>query len=140
MQIKSLYEYYDQFNSKIQYEVNKLEYINAFWVGGLICLIGQILIDKTNLTPARILVSFVVAGVFLSLLGIYEPIVKYAGAGATIPITGFGYALFEGVKKSINEYGFIGVLMGGISAVSIGLSAAILFGFLTGMIFKPTKR
>ena len=117
-----------------------MDYINAFWVGGLICLIGQILIDKTKLTPARILVSFVVAGVFLSFLGIYQPIVDYAGAGATVPITGFGYTLFEGVKKAIAEDGFAGVIKGGLIAVSLGLSAAILFGFLSGAIFRPRKK
>ena len=117
-----------------------MDYFNAFWVGGFICLIGQLLIDKTKLTPARILVSFVVAGVILSLLGIYQPIVDYAGAGATVPITGFGYTLFEGVKKAVAEEGFIGVLKGGLLSVSLGLSAAILFGFLTGVIFKPKQK
>lgn len=117
-----------------------MEYFNAFWVGGLICLIGQILIDKTGLTPARILVGFVVTGVILSLLGIYKPIAEYAGGGATVPITGFGHTLFEGVKKAIDEDGFFGVVKGGITSVSLGLSAAILFGFLSGIIFKPTKK
>lgn len=111
-----------------------------FGWGGLICLIGQVLIDKTKLTPARILVSFVVLGVILSLLGIYGPIVDFAGAGATVPITGFGYTLFEGVKKAITESGFAGVLKGGLLSVALGVSASILFGFLSGIIFRPTKK
>jgi len=117
-----------------------MKFLNAFWVGGLICVIGQILIDKTKLTPARILVSFVSAGVILTLIGIYEPIVKFAGAGATVPITGFGYALCKGVQKAVAEKGLLGVFSGGFIAVAGGLAAAILFGFLAALIFKPKMK
>ena len=117
-----------------------MNYLNAFWVGGLICAAGQILIDKTRLTPARILVSFVCLGVLLSLIGVYQPLVNFAGAGASVPIIGFGHSLFQGVVKSIEEDGIIGILKGGIAAVSTGLTAAILFGFLAGVIFKPKAK
>ncbi len=117
-----------------------MEYFNAFWVGGLICVIGQILIDKTRLTPARILVSFVCAGVFLTLIGVYKPLVDYAGAGATVPITGFGYALYNGVVKAVGEKGLMGVLTGGLTSVAGGVSAAILFAFLASLIFKPKMK
>ena len=114
-----------------------MDYIKAFVVGGLICVIGQILIDKTKLTPARILVSFVCIGVFLSLLGIYKPLVEFAGAGATVPITGFGYSLYNGVVKSINTDGLIGILKGGLTATSAGITTAIVFSFIAAIIFKP---
>ncbi len=117
-----------------------MEYFNAFWVGGLICVIGQILIDKTKLTPARILVTFVCIGVFLTLIGIYEPLVEYAGAGATVPITGFGYALCKGVIRGVSEHGLMGILSGGLTAVAGGLSAAVLFGFLAAAVFKPKMK
>lgn len=114
-----------------------MEYVKAFFVGGIICLIGQILIDKTKLTPARILVSYVTAGVFLQLFRIYEPIVKFAGAGATVPLTGFGYLLGKGVEKAVSEQGFLGIFTGGITAAAGGITAAIVFGFLVSLIFKP---
>lgn len=114
-----------------------LEYLKAFVVGGLICVVGQILIDKTKLTPARILVSFVVLGVFLTAIGIYGPLVEFAGAGATVPLTGFGYALAEGVKKAVAEHGLIGALLGGLTATAGGISAAILFGLLASLFSKP---
>lgn len=114
--------------------------INAFWVGGLICLIGQILIDKTKLTPARILVSYVVAGVILTAIGVYEPIVKYAGAGATVPLTGFGYTLATGVKKAVAEQGLAGALTGGITATAAGITAAIVFGWLVSLLAKPKMK
>ncbi len=117
-----------------------MEFFNAFWVGGLICVIGQLLIDKTKLTPARILVSFVCLGVFLTLIGVYEPIVEYAGAGATVPITGFGYSLCKGVIKAVTEKGLLGILSGGFTAVSAGLAAAVFFGFLVSLIFKPKMK
>lgn len=117
-----------------------MSYINAFWVGGLICVAGQLLIDKTKLTPARILVSFVCLGVILSLLGIYQPLVDFAGAGATVPIVGFGYSLYKGVVEAIDREGFIGIIKGGMTAVSAGVTAAILFGFLAGAIFKPKAK
>lgn len=117
-----------------------MEYLHAFWVGGLICVIGQILIDKTKLTPARILVSFVCVGAFLTLIGLYEPLKEFAGAGATVPITGFGYSLCKGVIKGIEESGLIGILTGGLTAVAGGVSAAILFGFFASLIFKPKMK
>ncbi len=117
-----------------------MEYINAFWVGGLICVIGQILIDKTRLTPARILVSFVCLGVLLTLIGVYKPLVEYAGAGATVPITGFGYTLCNGVIKAISEKGLFGILTGGLTAVAGGITAAVLFSFIASVIFKPKMK
>lgn len=109
----------------------------AFFVGGFICLIGQILIDYTKLTPARILVTFVVSGVFLTGVGIYEPIVNFAGAGATVPLTGFGYSLAKGVQEAVNQYGLIGALSGGLTATAAGISASIIFGVLMALFFKP---
>lgn len=113
-----------------------LDYINAFWVGGLICVVGQILIDKTKLTPARILTSFVVAGVILGALGIYEPIADFAGAGASVPICGFGYLMSEGVKETINSDGPIGILTGGLTSAAAGIAAAIFFGLIAGLVTK----
>ncbi len=117
-----------------------IDCLTAFAVGGLLCLIGQILIDYTKLTPARILVSYVVVGVFLTAIGIYEPIVDFAGAGATVPLTGFGYSLAKGVEKAVDEYGFIGVLTGGLTATSAGITAAILFGYIASLIFKSDDK
>lgn len=117
-----------------------MEYFNAFWVGGLICVIGQILIDKTKITPARILVSFVCIGVLLTLIGVYKPLVEYAGAGATVPITGFGYTLYNGVVQAIDEKGLMGILSGGLSSVAGGVSAAVLFAFIASLIFKPKMK
>ena len=114
--------------------------LKAFLVGGTFCLIGQLLIDYTKLTPARILVSFVVAGVILSAVGLYKPLVEFAGAGATVPLTGFGHSLAEGVRKAVNENGFIGIFMGGLTATSAGIAAAIVFGYLMALIFKPHDR
>ena len=112
----------------------------AFLVGGFICLIGQILIDYTKLTPARILVSFVVAGVVLTALGIYEPIVQFAGAGATVPLTGFGYSLAKGVKQEVNELGLLGALSGGLTATSAGIAASIFFGLIMAILFKSKDK
>lgn len=109
----------------------------AFLVGGFICLIGQFLIDYTRLTPARILVCYVVGGVVLTALGLYEPIVEFAGAGATIPLTGFGYSLAMGVKEAVEQYGIIGALMGGLTATSAGIAASVFAGFVMALIFKP---
>lgn len=114
-----------------------LNCIYAFFVGGFICLIGQILIDYTKLTPARILVSYVVAGVILTAIGVYDPIVKFAGAGATVPLTGFGYSLAMGVKEAVKQYGFMGVLSGGFTATSAGIAAAVVSGYLMSLLFKP---
>lgn len=109
----------------------------AFFVGGLFCAVGQFLIDKTKLTPARILVGYVVAGVLLSALGLYQPIVDFAGAGATVPLTGFGYLLATGVQKAVMEKGFLGVLTGGLTASAAGITAAMIFGLLVALIFNP---
>ncbi len=119
---------------------NVMEYFNAFWVGGIICAIGQVLIDKTKITPARILVTFVCLGVLLTLLGIYKPLIEFAGAGATVPITGFGYTLCSGVIKGIEEQGLFGILTGGLTAVAGGITAAVLFSFLASVIFKPKMK
>lgn len=117
-----------------------MDYLKAFIVGGLICVVGQILIDKTKLTPARILVTFVVLGVFLQLIRVYEPLVKFAGAGATVPLTGFGYNLCKGVYKAVSENGFLGIFTGGLTAAAGGISAAIVFGFLVALIFKSKSK
>ena len=114
-----------------------MSYFNAFWVGGLICMLAQILIDKTKLTPARILTSLVCIGVVLGLLGWYEPLVDFAGAGATVPLLGFGYNMFKGVKEAIGEEGLLGVLTGGFSAGAAGISAAIIAGLIASLISKP---
>ncbi len=114
-----------------------LDCLKAFLVGGFICAIGQVLIDYTKLTPARILVAYVVSGVFLTALGIYGPIVDFAGAGATVPLTGFGYSLANGVKEAVSEYGFLGALSGGLTATAAGITASVVFGFLMAVIFKP---
>ncbi len=117
-----------------------LDYIKAFLVGGLICTIGQLLIDKTNLTPAKILVSFVVAGVFLGAIGLYQPIVEWAGAGASIPLTGFGNVLAQGIKKAVAEKGILGILTGGLTAAAAGICASIFFGYLVALVFKPKEK
>ena len=117
-----------------------MEYLKAFLVGGLFCLIGQILIDKTRLTPARILVGYVVCGFILGAVGIYEPLVKFAGAGATVPLTGFGHALAKGVKKAVAEKGWLGVFTGGLTAASGGITAAVVFAVLAALLFKPGEK
>ena len=114
-----------------------LQYLKAFAVGGLLCLIGQILVDKTRLTPARILTSYVVAGVILGGIGIYGPLAKWAGAGATVPLTGFGNLLAKGVRKAVDEVGVLGALTGGLTAAAGGITAAIFFGLIVSLIFKP---
>lgn len=115
-------------------------YLAAFLCGGILCLIGQILIDKTKLTPARILVIYVVAGVILGGLGIYQYIADWGGAGATVPLTGFGYALSKGVVAAIQKSGFIGIFTGGVTATAGGIAAAVFFGFLVALIFKPKPK
>ena len=114
-----------------------LQFLKAFIVGGLICVVGQIFIDKTKLTPARILVSFVVIGTILSALGLYQPLVDFSGAGATVPLTGFGHLLAKGVKEAIEEDGFFGILTGGLTAAAGGIAASIVCGVLVAFIFKP---
>ena len=113
-----------------------MNYIWAFTVGGLFCVVAQILIDKTKLTPARILVSYVVIGVILGAVGLYEPLVNFAGAGATTPLTGFGYLIAKGVRRAVEEKGLIGALTGGLSAAAGGTAAALCFGFLASLIFR----
>ena len=114
-----------------------MEYLKAFLCGGLLCLIGQVLIDRTQLTPARIVVIFVVAGAILGGLGWYEPLVEFAGAGATVPLTGFGYSLSKGVMEEVQSAGWIGVLSGGLKATAAGISAAVIFGFVGAVLFQP---
>ena len=117
-----------------------MEYVKAFMIGGILCLIGQILIDKTKLTPARILVSYVVLGVFLGAIGLYEPLVSFAGAGATVPLTGFGYILAKGVKDAIAEDGFLGIITGGLKSAAGGITVAIVSGLVVSLIFKPRDK
>ena len=115
-------------------------YLRAFLVGGLLCLIGQILIDKTKLTPAKILTSYVVVGVLLGAVGVYEPLVKFGGAGATIPLTGFGYNLAKGVKKAVDADGFLGIFTGGLKSAAGGITAAVVLGLLCSVIFRPKDK
>ncbi len=117
-----------------------MDYVKAFFVGGILCVIGQILIDRTKLTPARILVSYVVAGVVLGALGVYEPLVDFAGAGATVPLTGFGYTLAKGVKEAIGEDGFLGIFSGGLKATAGGITAAVIFGLIVSLLFRPKDK
>ena len=113
-----------------------MEYVKAFIVGGILCVIAQILIDRTRLNPARILVFYVVSGVALTAVGLYEPLVEYAGRGATTPLTGFGYSLAKGVQKAISEKGAIGILTGGLTGTAGGITSALLFAYLASLIFK----
>lgn len=117
-----------------------MEYLKAFLVGGLLCLIGQLLIDKTGLTPARILTAYVVSGVVLGALGVYEPLADWAGAGATVPLTGFGYNLARGVKTAVAEQGLLGALTGGFTAAAGGIAAAVFFGLLAGLFARPRDK
>ncbi len=117
-----------------------MDYLKAFVVGGLICVVGQILIDKTKLTPARILTAFVVIGVFLGAIGVYKPLVDFAGAGATVPLSGFGYTLYKGIKEGISQDGWLGILTGGLTASAAGIASAIIFGFLAGVFGKPKEK
>lgn len=114
--------------------------LKAFAVGGTFCLIGQILIDRTKLTPARILVAYVVAGVFLTAVGLYKPLVEFAGAGATVPLTGFGYSLAEGVKKAVAEQGFIGIFTGGLTATAAGISTVLVCAYTCALLFKSNTK
>ncbi|MCH5204492.1 MAG: stage V sporulation protein AE [Oscillospiraceae bacterium] len=114
-----------------------MEYVWAFIIGGVLCAIGQVLIDTTKLTPARILTSYVVAGVILGAIGVYEPIIELAGGGATVPLTGFGSLLAKGVREAVDENGLLGAFMGGFTSAAVGVSAAIFFGLIVALIFKP---
>ena len=117
-----------------------MEYLKAFLCGGVLCLIGQILIDRTKLTPARILVIYVTAGVVLSGLGVYQKLADWGGAGATVPLTGFGHLLAKGVKKAVAEQGVLGALTGGVTVAAGGITAAIFFGFLVALVCKPKPK
>lgn len=117
-----------------------MEYLKAFLVGGVLCLIGQILIDQTKLTPARILVSYVVVGVLLGAIGIYEPLVEFGGAGASVPLTGFGNLIAKGVKKAVEEKGFLGILTGGLTTSAGGITAAVLAGLIASFLFKDKDK
>ena len=117
-----------------------MDFLRAFIVGGLICVIGQLLIDYTKLTPARILVSFVVIGVILGGIGLYQPLVEFAGAGATVPLTGFGYNLAKGAIKGVKETGLLGAFTGGVAASAGGISAAVFFGYIASLISKPKMK
>ena len=117
-----------------------MEYLKAFLVGGILCVIGQILIDKTKLTPARILTTYVVTGVILGGFGIYQPLVDWAGSGATVPLTGFGYTLAKGVKEAVAEKGLLGALTGGMTSTAAGITAAIFFGVLAASVFKSRPK
>lgn len=117
-----------------------MDYIKAFLAGGALCVIGQILIDKTKLTPARILVSYVVIGVLLGAIGIYPKLAEFAGAGATVPLTGFGNTLAKGVREAVDQDGFLGIFTGGLKATAGGITAASFFGLLTGLLFRDKDK
>ena len=117
-----------------------MQYLNAFLCGGILCVIGQIFIDKTRLTPARILTGYVVCGVVLEAIGVYAPLAEWGGAGATVPLTGFGSNLAKGVAKAVEEQGWLGVLTGGLTATAGGIAAAVVFGFLAALLFKPGEK
>ena len=117
-----------------------MEYLNAFLCGGLLCAVGQIILDRTNLTPARILTGYVVAGVLLQAVGVYQYVVDWGGAGATVPLTGFGYSLARGVAKAVAEKGLLGVITGGLTATAGGIAAAVVFGLLMAVLFRPKEK
>lgn len=117
-----------------------MSYLYAFIVGGFICVVGQLLMDATKLTPSHVLVIFVTSGVILTAIGVYEPLVKLGGAGATIPLPGFGYALAKGAFKGVNEKGFLGAFLGGVEATSGGITAAVVFGYLMAVLFNPKTK
>lgn len=117
-----------------------MDYVNAFWVGGLICALVQILMEKTKMLPGRIMVLLVCLGAVLGALQVYQPFVDFAGAGATVPLLGFGNVLWKGVKEAVDENGFIGIFMGGFKASAVGISAALIFGYLASIIFQPKMK
>ncbi len=117
-----------------------MDYINAFWVGGLICALVQILMEKTKLMPGRIMVLLVCSGAVLNAIGLYEPFLEYAGAGASVPLLGFGNTLMKGVKEAVQEQGLLGLFAGGFKAGAVGCSAALIFGFLASLIFSPKMK
>lgn len=117
-----------------------MDYLNAFWVGGLICALVQILMEKTKLLPGRIMVLLVCGGAVLNFMGIYEPLVDYAGAGASVPLLGFGNVLMKGVKEAVDENGFLGIFQGGFRASAVGICAALVFGYAASIIFRPKMK
>ena len=117
-----------------------MSYVTAFWVGGLICALCQILMEKTKMLPGRIMVLLVCLGAVLSFLGIYDPFVEFAGAGASVPLLGFGNVLWKGVKEAVDENGFLGIFMGGFKASAVGISAALIFSYLASLIFQPKMK
>ena len=117
-----------------------MDYINAFWVGGLICALVQILLDRTKLMPGRVMVLLVVGGCLLGFIGLFEPIQKYAGAGITVPLVGFGNVLWKGVKEAVDKHGLIGTFMGGLKAGAVGTSAALIFAYIASWIFEPKMK
>lgn len=117
-----------------------MEYFHAFWVGGLICALVQILIDKTKMLPGRVMVLLVCSGAVLGAIGIYEPFAEFAGAGANVPLLGFGNLLWKGMKTAVDESGFLGLFTGGFTACAVGVSAALIFGYLVSLIFQPQMR
>ena len=117
-----------------------MDYVNAFWIGGLICALVQILMEKTKLLPGRIMVMLVCTGALLGALQIYEPFLEFAGAGASVPLLGFGNVLWKGVKEAIDENGFLGIFMGGFKASAVGISAALIFGYIASLIFQPKMK
>lgn len=117
-----------------------MDYLNAFWVGGLICALVQILMEKTKLMPGRIMVLLVCSGAVLSFFGLYEPFQEYAGAGASVPLLGFGNTLMKGVKEAVDEQGFLGIFSGGFKAGAVGCSAALVFGYLASLVFNPKMK
>lgn len=117
-----------------------MEYVNAFWVGGLICALAQILLERTKMMPGRIMVSLVCLGAVLSFLGLYDPLFRFAGAGASVPLMGFGHLLFQGVKDAVDESGFLGLFQGGFRAGAVGSSAALIFAYLASLVFRPRMK
>ena len=120
--------------------MNYMDYVNAFWVGGLICALTQILMDKTKMLPGRIMVLLVCTGAVLGAVGVYEPFMEYAGAGASVPLLGFGNTLWKGVEEAVEQEGFIGIFMGGFTASAVGISAALIFGYLASLVFEPKMK
>ena len=117
-----------------------MDYLNAFWVGGVICALVQVLMEKTKLLPGRIMVILVVLGAVIGFFGLYDPFMEYAGAGASVPLLGFGHVLMEGVKKAVDEQGFLGLFTGGFKAGAVGCAAALIFGYLASLFFKPKMK
>ena len=119
---------------------NKMEYVNAFWAGGLICALVQILLDRTKLLPGRVMVLLVCTGALLGALGIYRPLIDFAGAGASVPLLGFGNVLWEGVRDAVDSRGFLGIFSGGFTASAVGISGALIFSYLASLIFQPKMK